>query len=332
MDTLEAVLLVAEKALAQSRQALEIAQALQAAPKGAVSISAVGKKFILRNVDGTDTEIDLSDFAVPGPRGNDADPVNVKDVAAAITDSQEIKASLGALVAESVSKHFSDHPVPKGDKGDAGRDADPIEVSEVVRALAACEEIVPILSMLVAEAVSKHFIAHPVKDGRDGRDALPADPIKGDQGDKGADGRGIAGAVIDRGGNLILTMTNGQTENLGRVVGEPGKDGADLSDVAFDYDGHRTVTVKAKAGEVAKVYKLPVPMDKGYWREGMECEKGDIVTHDGNAWIARRDTNAKPCHENKDDWRLFARKGRDGKDGEKGRDLGPPPPVKLNGA
>jgi hypothetical protein len=43
-----------------------------------------------------------------------------------------------------------------------------------------------------------------------------------------------------------------------------------------------------------------------------------------------RDTKAKPCTENKDDWRLFARKGRDGTDGRNGRDLGPPEPVKLN--
>ena len=70
-------------------------------------------------------------------------------------------------------------------------------------------------------------------------------------------------------------------------------------------------------------------MDAGYWREGMKCQKGDVVTHDGGAWIALKETKSKPCVETKEDWRLFARKGRDGRDGQNGRDLGPAPPVKL---
>jgi hypothetical protein len=70
-------------------------------------------------------------------------------------------------------------------------------------------------------------------------------------------------------------------------------------------------------------------MDKGYWRQGISAEKADIVTHAGNAWIALRDNSSKPCLENKEDWRLFARKGRDGMD-RSARDLDPPVPVKLN--
>jgi hypothetical protein len=92
------------------------------------------------------------------------------------------------------------------------------------------------------------------------------------------------------------------------------------------------VTIKARGGEVVKTYRLDIPMDRGYWRENMACEKSDIVTHNGNAWLALCDTKAKPCLENKEDWRLFARKGRDGNHGKDGRDMGPPPPVKLNDA
>jgi hypothetical protein len=47
---------------------------------------------------------------------------------------------------------------------------------------------------------------------------------KGDTGEKGQDGRGVAS--FDRSsGNLIVTFSDGQTKDLGPVVGQPGKDG-----------------------------------------------------------------------------------------------------------
>ena len=52
-------------------------------------------------------------------------------------------------------------------------------------------------------------------------------PEKGDTGEKGADGRGIADAMIDADGCLILTFTDGSTKSLGRVIGRDGKDGRD---------------------------------------------------------------------------------------------------------
>ena len=123
-----------------------------------------------------------------------------------------------------------------------------------------------------------------------------------------ADVVGLAGAVIDRKGCLNITTTKGETINLGVVV---GKDGADFSDAELDYDGQRGLIIRGKGGQIVK--RMPLPMDGGFWREGMSCEKGDIVTNNGSAWLSLRDTKAKPCVENKEDWRLFARKGKDGK-------------------
>ena len=96
------------------------------------------------------------------------------------------------------------------------------------------------------------------------------------------------------------------------------RDGADLTALSIDYDGARTLTVKGVAGEVK--HCLPIPMDKGYWSDGQFCERHDIVTHDGIAWIALRDTREAPSVAAKEDWRIFARKGRDGKDGRNGID------------
>ncbi|SEM53810.1 integrin beta 3 [Sphingomonas gellani] len=52
---------------------------------------------------------------------------------------------------------------------------------------------------------------------------------QGERGLPGADGRdgvGMAGALIDRAGNLVLTLTDGTVRELGVVVGRDGVDGA----------------------------------------------------------------------------------------------------------
>jgi hypothetical protein len=61
-------------------------------------------------------------------------------------------------------------------------------------------------------------------------------PVKGDKGDSGV---GIAGAVIDRVGGLVLTLSDGSTKDLGQVVGRDGIDAVtelrsgDLSDEEY---------------------------------------------------------------------------------------------------
>ncbi len=224
----------------------------------------------------------------------------------------------------------------KGDKGDQGArgiDAEPIDIHDVVAEVLAGAEIKTLVDLHVAESVQKHFEANPIRHGKDGIDGKPGERgpqgDRGDRGKAGEDGTGLAGAMIDREGCLTITTTKGTAINLGKVVGSDGKNGADLTDVTFDYDCERGLVIRNRDG-VEIVKRLPIPMNKGYWREGMACEKGDIVTQLGDAWIAIRDTKAKPCRENKEDWQLFARKGRDGIDGKSGRDLGPPPPIKLD--
>lgn len=138
------------------------------------------------------------------------------------------------------------------------------------------------------------------------------------------DGIGVAGAMIDRDGCLQITLSNGEVKALGVVV---GKDGADLSEASFAYDGERTLTIEGKGGAVTK--RLPIPLDKGYWRDGMSAEKGDIVTHDGNAWIALQDTRERPAHAAKGLWRVFARRGRDGESVVREVSTDPAKPIKL---
>ena len=58
------------------------------------------------------------------------------------------------------------------------------------------------------------------KDGKDGIDGE-----KGDKGDQGERGRGITKFDISNEGDLMISFTDGQTQNAGRVVGKDGKNG-----------------------------------------------------------------------------------------------------------
>ena len=99
------------------------------------------------------------------------------------------------------------------------------------------------------------------RDGIDGKDGQPgkngADGEQGPKGDKGdtgvagqdgkdgepgTDGRGIAEATVNENGELVLTYTDGETQNLGRVVGadgEKGEDGRDGQDGKPGKDGEK---------------------------------------------------------------------------------------------
>lgn len=149
------------------------------------------------------------------------------------------------------------------------------------------EDVAPIIRAEVEKAVAA--IPAP-KDGKDGKDGV-----------------GLAGAMVSREGHLIVTLSNGEAKDLGQVC---GRDGADFTEFSVEYDGERTLTIKGKGGDIKK--RLPVPVWKGYWRQGMAFEKDDVVTYDGNAWIALKDTSECPGPDKKEDWRLFVRRGRDG--------------------
>jgi hypothetical protein len=125
-------------------------------------------------------------------------------------------------------------------------------------------------------------------------------------------GAGIAEARQNDDGELIIKLTTGETLNTGKVR---GSDGLGFDDLTVDYDGERTIALVFTKGKRVerKEIVLPIPVDRGVWREGETYQRGDAVTWGGNLSIAQRDTTAKP--EASDDWRLAVRKGRDGKPG-----------------
>lgn len=187
------------------------------------------------------------------------------------------------------------------------------------------------------------------RDGVDGKDGSPGrdgeDGQLGQKGDPGPAGIGAAGAVIDREGNLMLTMSDGSTSKLGLVVGQDGragekgvdgvdgKDGADgfgFDDMSVYYDGERDMRLVFGKGEDLKEFLIPLshPLDRGVWKAGDTYQKGDGATFDGSWWIAQKETGAQPGASA--DWRMAVRKGRNGRDGIV-KTLPAPGPVKVGG-
>lgn len=182
----------------------------------------------------------------------------------------------------------------------------------------------------IAELESRPGVPGPAGDpgpaGLDGKDGAP--------GRDGRDGVGLAGAVIDREGGLMLTLTDGQVCNLGLVVGRDGaagrdgQDGAagaagrdgfslDAFDAAIGEDG-RTIVLSFAQGDLTETRELSlaVVLDRGVFKDGGAYEPGDGVTWAGSYWIAQEKTAAKPGDGQA--WRLAVKKGRDGKDGAPG--------------
>lgn len=143
---------------------------------------------------------------------------------------------------------------------------------------------------------------------------------KGDPGLNGKDGLDAVEFMIDLRGNLIATLSNGTTKDLGRINGNDGKDGADGSDgLGFDdlsvlHDGERSFTFRFSKGDEIKdfQFKLPFVLDKGTYKAGTTYERGDGVSWAGCFWIAQSDTSEKP--DTGQGWRLAVKRGRDGKD------------------
>lgn len=250
-----------------------------------------------------------------GEPGQDAEPVDVDSLAdlvvAKLLESPRLLTLVDVATADAVAKHFEANPVKHG------RDADPAAIDSAIKAAVAAlpapkdgRDADAVTEQQLAGAVAKHLAENPPK--------------------AGADGVGLAGAMIDRAGELVITTTRGEAVRLGRVVGEDGKDGQDgisFETAAGEYDAARGFVITLGAGDRRAELVLPYMVHRGFHRDGLGMKAGQSVTHDGALWIAKRDNASRPCLENADDWILAARKGRDGKDGRSVRV--PAEPVKL---
>lgn len=171
---------------------------------------------------------------------------------------------------------------------------DPSEIIGMIKAIDVPElpELpeLPDIGAMVKAAVAELPCAKDGKDGIDGKDGLPG--RDGRDGAPGKDGlHGKDGAP-----------------------GIDGKDGLGFDDLSVDFDGERGLVLRFVRGEQVKEFslRLPVPIDRGVWKEAGSYERGDLVTWAGSVWIAQKDApEGKP--EQTADWRLAVKRGRDAK-------------------
>lgn len=155
---------------------------------------------------------------------------------------------------------------------------------------------------------------------------------RGKDGERGNDGRGVKELLIDRDGNLIATMDDGELQSLGPVVGKDGGDGKDgkkgkdgrdgFSLEDFDcrvLDDDRTLELSFRSGEHEHIatLKWPTVIDRGVYKAGETYDPGDAVSWGGSLWVAQKETDAKPDTADSG-WRLAVKRGRDGKDAKHG--------------
>lgn len=190
-------------------------------------------------------------------------------------------------------------------------------------------------------------------------DALPP-PERGEKGDKGdrgedgaagergqdgidgKDGVGLSDAMIDRSGELVLTMTDGRMKNLGVIVGKDGeqgrpgvdgrdgRDGQDVDDITVTQDG-ALVTLSFQVGDTRTIFDLELPAGpagengrdayageaRGLYDPDGHYRKMDVVSFNGSEWRAKQD---EPGELPGPGWMLSASKGKRGERGERGLD------------
>lgn len=173
------------------------------------------------------------------------------------------------------------------------------------------------------------------KDGADGRDGEKGDPGErgdigpiGEKGVPGKDGVGAAGALIDKAGNLILTLTDGTTRELGIVIGKDGvdgaagkdgKDGADgigFDDVQQEIEDEGRFIVQRWLKDGVVVREIRLQTKSAIWRGVYAPTKtylpGDLATWKGSVWHCNKEVTGKIGSEF---WSLAVKKGRDAPEG-----------------
>ncbi len=290
-------------------------------------------------------EVTKAVASLPLPKdGKSVDPLEVdalvakyveplaKDVEQAVS---AIPGAIAAMVQHDVTSAVA--AIPPAKDGAAGQSVDMAEVNALVEA-----------------RVQKAVASLPVP--KDGSSVTLADvaPVIASEVERAVaavprakDGVGLAGAVIDREGRLVLTLSDGGVKELGQVVGrsvdmaevkgaiahevaqiprpKDGKDGVDgfsFDDYEEVSDGERTITRRFTHGDRVKefTHKLPAVIYRGVWSEGKTYERGDSVTFGGHTWIAKDDTAVKPdfTPASAKCWTLSVKAGRDGREGKPG--------------
>jgi hypothetical protein len=251
--------------------------------------------------------------------------LDLEDIADVVASA--VREATAPLLARINALESRDLALPgKGEQGERGEKGEPGEVDMAA------------VKALIDDAVAALPQAEKGEAGSPGRDcdmaevanlvqnavksAVEALPAPRD-GEAGKDGLGLANALIDRDGVLVLTMTDGTSKLLGRVVGidgAPGKDAEPFTLDDFDIEAidERSIRLKFTHGSEAHSFDLefPLPIYRGVFVEDAQYQRGDVVTWAGSAWHCDEAKSLKPGAADSG-WRLMVKAGRPGKDAGK---------------
>lgn len=131
----------------------------------------------------------------------------------------------------------------------------------------------------------------------------------------GKDGLGLASALKDERGHLIIVLSDGTTQDLGQVNGKDGKTFT-LEDFDIVPVDERTIKMGFTNGDTLHSFELsfPVLIGRGLWSEDGDYERGDVTTWGGTAWEAVEPVKGVKPDGSSGGWRILAKRGRDGKD------------------
>ena len=161
----------------------------------------------------------------------------------------------------------------------------------------------------------RHLVAELVEDETSKMPALVEERVVSalDRLELPAPEPGLAEAMIDDAGELVLTRTDGKLLKPGRVK---SADGAILDSLEIDTpDGGRTLVFRMQSGgrEIERKLTTEVIIDRGVWKAPGVYKTGDLVTYAGSAWVAERDAPDRPGIGSSSGWRLAVKRGRDGR-------------------
>lgn len=215
------------------------------------------------------------------------------------------------LFCADIRKQVKDH-LDSLPPAEPGRSIDPEQVASQIKGLVD-QGLAPVRSMIEKDVAAAVAELPPAKDGVS-----------------------LAGAMIDREGGLVVTLSDGTMRTLGKVVGEDvdmesvfeninshfeglpkpkdGNDGFGFDDLSVQHDGKRTFTLVFEKGDRKKefAFKIPSMINQGVYKGDASYDHGDCVTWAGSSWHCEKDgTTTRPGEDNKD-WVLIVKRGRNG--------------------
>lgn len=230
---------------------------------------------------------------VPTPKdgkdGKDADPETIK---------QMVEDAVASLPPPTDGKDGLD-----GKDGEDGKDGQSVPIEEVER----------MVQEAVAKAMQSIQLPKDGKDGEPGRDAVDIE-ILPDIDESKSYARGT-----------YATHKGGLWRSYERTVGLKGWECIveGVADLRIEQDGDRgfkAVAELSSGAAQAKTLSIPAMVYRGIFKAG-DFQPGDTVTWGGSLWHCDEPTSDKPGEPGSKGWTLAAKRGRDGKDGNNGRDL-----------